>query len=172
MRVIKSLESLTHADAPRAGGKAYNCARLKQAGFPVPDGFVLLAGASDGALVAVELEEALRPFPEETLFAVRSSAADEDGASHSFAGIHETRLNVTRDGLAQAIDACRASVESAQALAYRRTQGLRTDRLETGVLVQAMIRAVASGVAFTINPLTGGREELVISATWDWAKRW
>ncbi|HYY57092.1 MAG TPA: PEP/pyruvate-binding domain-containing protein, partial [Pyrinomonadaceae bacterium] len=160
------LDSLTSADAALAGGKAYNCSRLKKSGFPVPDGFVLFAGARACPVEAAELEEALRRLPEVTLFAVRSSATDEDGAIHSFAGIHETKLNVTRDCLAQAIEACRASVESEQALAYRRTQGLRTDGLQTGVLVQAMIRPVASGVAFTINPLTGARDELVISATW------
>ncbi|MBA3767396.1 MAG: hypothetical protein H0W99_10480, partial [Acidobacteria bacterium] len=166
MRLIKSLEQITAADQPLVGGKGYNCARLKQAGFPVPDGFVLLANAPDCLVAAVEFQDALMQLPVETLFAVRSSAAAEDGAGHSFAGIHETKLNVTRLGLEDAIGACRASVESMQALAYRRAQGLSVDQLQTGVLVQVMIRAVVSGVAFTINPVTGALSELVISASW------
>jgi len=164
---IKSLEGLSPADARLAGGKAYNCARLLQAGFPVPGGFVLMADASeDGLIESVELKRALEGFPEDSLFAVRSSAADEDGANQSFAGIHETRLNVTRDRLEEAIRACRDSVESTQAIAYRRAQGLSLDHLQTGVLVQLMIQSVTAGVAFTINPVTGARDELVISATW------
>ncbi|HEX8143484.1 MAG TPA: PEP/pyruvate-binding domain-containing protein [Pyrinomonadaceae bacterium] len=167
MGLIKTLDQITSADAPLAGGKAYNCARLKQAGFPVPDGFVLLAGATrDEEVSPVELEEALRRLPHVTLFAVRSSATDEDSAGHSFAGIHETKLNVTRRGLIEAIGACRASVASPQALAYRRTQGLSTDDMQTGVLVQAMIGPIASGVAFTVNPVMGASDEMVISASW------
>lgn len=167
MERIKSLEQLSPADAPLAGGKAYNCARLLQAGFPVPRGFVLMASSvEDESLTAGELEGALANFPEGSLFAVRSSAADEDGAGHSFAGIHETRLNVTREGLEEAIRACLASVESAQAIAYRRAQGLSLDQLQTGVLVQLMIPATSAGVAFTINPITGASDELVISAAW------
>lgn len=166
MGLIKSLAQITAADQPLVGGKAYNCARLLQAGFPVPDGFVLPADAQDGLMAAAEFQNALMRLPAETLFAVRSSAADEDGSAHSFAGIHETRLNVTRPGLEDAIDACRASVESTQALAYRRAQGLSLDQLQTGVLVQVMIRAVVSGVAFTMNPLTGASDEMVISASW------
>jgi rifampicin phosphotransferase len=166
MAQIKSLEQITAADATLVGGKAYNCARLRQAGFAVPDGFVLMANAPDDFAAGREFQDALAQMPLETLFAVRSSSADEDGAAHSFAGIHETRLNVTREGLGDAIRACRASVESAQALAYRRAQGLKVDGQQTGVLVQKMIGAVASGVAFTINPVTGARDELVISASW------
>ena len=166
MGLIKSLEQITAADQPLVGGKAYNCARLKQSGFPVPDGFVVLANAPDSLIATVEFQDALMRLPAKTLFAVRSSAADEDGAAHSFAGIHETKLNVESEGLRDAIGACRASVESTQALAYRRAQGLSVDRLQTGVLVQVMIRAVVSGVAFTINPVTGARDELVISASW------
>ncbi len=166
MGLIKSLEQITDADQPLIGGKAYNCARLKQAGFPVPDGFVLPTNAPDGLVAGSEFQDALMRLPVKTLFAVRSSAADEDGAGHSFAGIHETKLNVTREGLKDAIGACRASVESTQALAYRRAQGLSVEQLQTGVLVQVMIRAVVSGVAFTINPVTGTTDELVISASW------
>ncbi len=166
MKLIKPLDQLTPTDLPRVGGKAYNCTRLRQAGLPVPDGFVIMTDAMDLPIPSVDLNEALDRFPDPTLFAVRSSAADEDSAGHSFAGIHETRLNVTRDGIADAIKACLESVQSPQALAYRHTQGLTTDKIQTGVLVQEMIQPVVSGVAFTINPVTGASDELVINASW------
>jgi len=166
MKLIKPLDQLTPTDLPRVGGKAYNCARLRQAGLPVPDGFAIMTDAMDISIPSVDLNEALDRFSDSTLFAVRSSAADEDSAGHSFAGIHETRLNVTRDGITEAVRACSASVQSPRALAYRHTLGLTTDNVQTGVLVQEMIQPVVSGVAFTMNPVTGARDELVINATW------
>jgi len=48
---IVPLDQITPAEASRAGAKAYNCARLKKAGFPVPDGLVVLSDATDATLV-------------------------------------------------------------------------------------------------------------------------
>ncbi len=165
--LILSLDHLTSSDAGRVGGKAYNCARLKQAGLPVPDGVAVTIEAVDDAnALAAQLDPALARFPAAARFAVRSSATDEDGADHAFAGIHDTKLNVTRAGVLDAIRACWASVQSPTALAYRRAQALPTEAICTGVLIQLMIQPVAAGVAFTVNPMTGRRDELVISATW------
>jgi hypothetical protein len=47
---IAPLDRITPADETRSGAKAYNCARLKQAGFPVPDGLVVLSTATDADL--------------------------------------------------------------------------------------------------------------------------
>jgi len=165
-KLIKPLDQITPVDLPRVGDKAYNCARLRWVGVPVHDGFAVMTDAVALSIPSVDLNKALDRFPEPTLFAVRSSAADEDSAGHSFAGIHETWLNVTRDGVAEAIKECFASVQSLRAIAYRRTQGLQTDHLQTGVLVQVMIQPVVSGVAFTMNPVTGAATELVINASW------
>jgi pyruvate,water dikinase len=158
------LDHLLPAHAPRVGGKAYSCACLKQAGFSVPDGFAVFT-ASD-SITASSLDDALSQFPPETLFAVRSSAVDEDGCGQSFAGIHETKLNVPASGVADAVSACRASVASPRALAYRRVKGLMDGSMETGVLVQAMVQPVVSGVAFTVHPVTGAKDELTINASW------
>jgi phosphohistidine swiveling domain-containing protein len=166
MSITKALDQITADDAPLVGGKAYNCARLKQAGFPVPDGFVVMSNHAELSVRDDALQDGLAKLSKGTLLAVRSSAVDEDGAGHSFAGIHETKLNVTREGVADAIRVCRASVTSAQAVAYRKAQGLPTEDVPTGVLVQEMVQSVVAGVAFTINPLTGARDELVISASW------
>ncbi len=161
------LDHITASDARRVGGKAYNCARLKQAGFPVPDGIAVTIEAMDhAASLSAQLDPALAHFPAGTRFAVRSSAADEDSADHSFAGIHDTKLNITHDGVPDAIRACWASVQSSVALAYRRTQALPTEELRTGVLIQLMIQPAVSGVAFTVNPMTGQSGELVINAVW------
>lgn len=165
--LVIPLDHIAPSDAERVGGKAYNCARLKRAGLPVPDGVAVTSEAvADVDLLLGQLDPVLAYFPADARFAVRSSAADEDGSDHSFAGIHETQLNVTYPGVMNAIRACWASVQSSTALAYRRTQGLPVEAIRTGVLIQLMIQPVVSGVAFTVNPMTGRHNEFVISAIW------
>jgi rifampicin phosphotransferase len=166
MSSIKSLDEITARDGALVGGKALNCARLRQAGLPVPEGFAVPAGAENDPDFPAELDAILQNLPDETLLAVRSSATDEDSAAHSFAGIHTTKLNVTRDGVAAAVHACQESVRSREAISYRQVLGVPTKGLATGVLVQHMVQPISSGVAFTINPVTGAADEFVISASW------
>jgi pyruvate,water dikinase len=75
--------------------------------------------------------------------------------------MHDTRLNVARDQIAQAVLACRRSAHSEEARAYRARRQLEGEE-RIAVLVQRMVPAIASGVAFTINPVTGA-DELVIN---------
>ena len=161
---VAPLDRLGVSDLARAGGKAFNCARLKQAGFPVPDGLVLFADAPEEAVAAVASHEWFERVPPDCLFAVRSSGIGEDSPAQSFAGIHETHLNVRRDGITAAVAACRASARSPRAFAYRQASGLGVDSIEIGVLIQRMIPAAVSGVGFTVNPLTGQADEIVINA--------
>ncbi len=155
MGLVISLDQITPADAFRLGGKAYNCALLRQRGFPVPEGAAVVAEGMSSVAALAELDTWLSNLPPDVLLAVRSSAADEDSAGHSFAGIHETRLNVPRHGVAEAVRACWSSVQSARALAYRRAVGLSTEGVSAGVLVQEMVQPVVAGVAFTLDPITG-----------------
>jgi pyruvate,water dikinase len=99
-----------------------------------------------------------------TFWAIRSSATSEDARDTSFAGMNRTFLNVQGAArLADAVQACWASLFSARALFYMKQQGL--SRLpEMGVVVQRMIEAEASGVMFTVNPATGDASEVVIEA--------
>jgi pyruvate,water dikinase len=99
--------------------------------------------------------------------AVRSSAVDEDGADASFAGQHDTYLNVVgADAVCEAIVRCWASAGTTRALEYRRQHGLPTDGARIAVLVQHLILADVSGVIFSANPLSGRRDETVINASW------
>jgi len=98
--------------------------------------------------------------------AVRSSAVDEDGLTASFAGQHQTFLNVVGvDAVAQAVAHCWASARSAHALVYRRRQGLPLDT-RMAVLIQQFVVADVAAVVFTANPVTGSRDEMVINASW------
>ena len=162
----RRLDEIEAADEPRSGSKAYNCARLKRGGFPVPDGFVVLSTATTADVAKVVGHSWFDEQAPDALYAVRSSGIGEDGPGQSFAGIHETRLNVPRAEVADAVAACRASAQSSRALAYRRAVGMPTDAIESAVLIQQMVHAVTAGVAFTINPLTGAHDEIIVNASW------
>ena len=161
---FRSLDALTSIEAPLVGGKSWNCARLKQHGFPVPDGLVVPAGATDADVATIADDPWFDGLTHDATFAVRSSGLDEDSAAESFAGIHETRLNVGRRDVLEAVRACRASADSDRARAYRRTRGIPDEGAAVGVLVQRMIQPIVSGVTFTIDPVTAADTELVINA--------
>jgi pyruvate,water dikinase len=98
--------------------------------------------------------------------AVRSSAAGEDSAEASFAGMNESYTNVTgEEELLAALRRCWASLFGERAMTYRATQGLRSEPA-IAVVVQQMVAADRSGVLFTTDPT--GREAncLVIEAAW------
>lgn len=158
----------------RVGGKAAYLSQLAAApaGHAVPPGFCLtLPGAGDPAddLAGAYAALAARCGIAAPAVAVRSSALDEDGAYASFAGQHETYLNVVGpDAVAAAIGRCRASAHAPRALAYRAAQGLGADVEDARVvvLVQQLIVADVSAVLFSANPVTGNRDEIVITASW------
>jgi pyruvate,water dikinase len=119
-----------------------------------------------------DLAQALRQTLDATFapsldkFAVRSSAIDEDQRDHTFAGIHLTELGVPRHALTIAITRCWASALSGPALAYRQVHGMSIQGIRLAVLIQPMLSPASSGVGFTMNPVSGDREELIIEATW------
>ncbi|HZR23970.1 MAG TPA: PEP/pyruvate-binding domain-containing protein [Vicinamibacterales bacterium] len=154
---------MTDADRPKIGGKAYNCAVLRRAGMPVPDGLVVPIDATPDEVAGIARDPWFDTAPPETVYAVRSSGIAEDSAEHSFAGMHETFLNVTRDRISDAVVECRRSATSVQAAAYVGARLPSDTNHAIGVLVQRMIAPRTSGVAFTINPVTGV-DELVIDA--------
>ena len=138
------------------------------------------AGAELHAL-ASDIQERIRalPFPPSLraavlqnaakigakFLAVRSSAAGEDSAAASFAGVHESKLFVRGDEeLLQAIRDVWASAYSERALMYRRSAGASLDDIAIGVVVQQMIDARASGVVFTANPTSGDTNDIVVSS--------
>lgn len=104
--------------------------------------------------------------PHVTDFAVRSSAIDEDQRDHTFAGIHLTELSVPRSALLIAVTRCWASALDEPALKYRQAHGMSIQGIKTAVLIQPMLKPRSSGVGFTVNPLTGAEDEVVIEATW------
>jgi pyruvate,water dikinase len=103
----------------------------------------------------------------DTAVAVRSSALDEDGPAASFAGQHETYLNVRGAGaVIDAVHRCVRSATSNEALAYRRDRGLASEDVHIAVLVQQLVPADVSAVVFSANPISGSRDEVMVTASW------
>ncbi|HEX7023910.1 MAG TPA: PEP/pyruvate-binding domain-containing protein, partial [Gemmatimonadales bacterium] len=151
------LRELTRSDRRVVGAKAAALGELARAGFPVPEGFVVLGEPDEAVLQAAA---ALGDVP----LAVRSSAVAEDLAEASFAGQYDTVLDVRGgEALLHAVRQVRASAGGARVRRYRDARGAAGD---TGiaVLVQRMLTPEAAGVAFTANPVTGARDEVVVTA--------
>ncbi|KKM10333.1 hypothetical protein SY88_14110 [Clostridiales bacterium PH28_bin88] len=103
--------------------------------------------------------------------AVRSSATAEDSTEHSFAGIHQSFLNLRGlPAIMAAIRRCYASLWTPQAVAYRRHRGLSDEAVACAVVICAMVTRpgeespAAAGVAFACDPRTGRRDLITISA--------
>ena len=97
-----------------------------------------------------------------TFVAVRSSATCEDLGEASFAGQHDTYLQIASCDIFAKIMDCFASLFTARALRYRRNHHVQHPQM--AVVVQQMVNSQASGVLFTANPLTGHRHQFVIEA--------
>ncbi|MBP2643323.1 MAG: phosphoenolpyruvate synthase/pyruvate phosphate dikinase [Firmicutes bacterium] len=97
--------------------------------------------------------------------AVRSSASAEDSRQASFAGIHDTFLNVRGlENIMEAIKGCYASLWTPRAVAYRRKQNIDDLELLPAVIIMEMVEAWSAGVAFSCDPQSGRRDIYVINA--------
>ncbi|NNL64809.1 MAG: hypothetical protein HKP30_01070, partial [Myxococcales bacterium] len=108
---------------------------------------------------------ALEKHASDTRFAVRSSAPAEDAEGASFAGLHESRVDlVGSQAVLEAVRVVWASLWSDAALLYRRELALDPTHSAMAVLVQPMIRAECSGVAFARDPLAPESDRALVEA--------
>lgn len=99
--------------------------------------------------------------------AVRSSATSEDSPDASFAGEHDTYLWVRgEDAVVDAVRRCWASLFTDRATCYRVEMGYEHRAIEMAVVVQKMVRPIAAGVAFTLNPSDGDRSTVAVDSAW------
>lgn len=99
--------------------------------------------------------------------AVRSSAPAEDSTEASFAGVHDTFLDIrSLPDLEAAVRCCWASLWSERAVTYRQLRGMEARRPTIAVVVQQMIQSDVSFVVFTSDPVNARSDHLVISASW------
>ncbi len=174
--MIKSSKDILPNDIADIGGKAKGLLVLQSMGFKVPSFIVIscttiarwqrLAKSENNIaqIIADDLKD-LNDF-DYTNVAVRSSAIGEDSDAHSFAGIHSSVLNVKNK--AEAIIAIIQVVNSAYsdvALAYRKNNNLPVDDIKIAIVIQKMVRARFSGVAFGVDMETGCRRSAWVSVT-------
>ena len=115
--------------------------------------------------VVAEIARAHAGLGENAAYAVRSSATAEDLPTASFAGQHDTSLNVV--GLAEILHhvrRCWASLFTERAVTYRLRNGIDPRVVYMAVVVQKMVFPTAAGVLFTANPLTGNRKITCVEA--------
>lgn len=101
--------------------------------------------------------------------AVRSSATAEDLPQASFAGQHESYLNITgEEKLMQAVQKCFASLYTDRAIKYRDDNRFEHAKIALSVGVQKMVRSdkACAGVAFTLEPESGFRNIIHVSGVW------
>jgi len=98
--------------------------------------------------------------------AVRSSATAEDLAEASFAGQQSTYLNLSGPAVVSGVQECWASLFEPQAIAYRAQRGYKHLDVGIAVVVQRMVQSERSGVMFTVHPVTGDRNKIVIEAAY------
>jgi len=157
--MVLSFEEIPPDALALVGGKALNLGRLARAGLPVPPGFVLTTAAGEAGREAEAKAAVAAAYAAlgGGAVAVRSSATAEDLAGASFAGQQDTFLGVEGEaGVLAAVAACRRSLTSERARAYRAAQGIPEAAVAMAVVVQRMVPAEAAGVLFTADPLAAG----------------
>lgn len=126
----------------------------------------LITGTEVPPAVAAEITSGYAKLGSDLYVAVRSSGTAEDLDGASFAGLHDTYLDIR--GEAAVIDAvkrCWASLWTARAVSYRKTQGFNAFP-SIAVVVQQMVESEVAGVMFTGNPINTATDELMINASW------
>jgi rifampicin phosphotransferase len=149
------LDRLSSATPDERGRLGALSAEIRQAveGAGIPDD------------VSSEIAQALAHLDDRHGYAVRSSATAEDLPTASFAGQHDSYLHVL--GTSEVLDAvrrCWASLFTERAIAYRARHGIDHHHVHMAVVVQEMLRAQASGVLFTADPVTANRKVSTIEA--------
>lgn len=169
---MKNIILDTEKHSPQlTGNKAANLHKLKSAGFSVPSWITILPSAlGDDArwqdhLLETELSDSLaKPHFQNALLAVRSSALEEDGNATSFAGQLDSFLNVSHEWVMTAIRSVWLSGSSERLSAYLAGMKISKSNAGTAVIVQKMVKAKLSGVAFSADPISSDRKVVVINA--------
>ncbi len=141
------------------GGKAYKLSIVK--GCRIPE-FIAIP------YYELDDEERVRAYikafcKKRGKYAVRSSGIDEDSLENSFAGVHESYLNVPADKVFGYVRKVRESGRSERAAAYRKYNNLEQTDGRVSVIIQKMVYADFAGVINTVNPVTNDINETVIS---------
>jgi len=162
------LNKISPNDIARFGGKAASLGALSNIkGILVPSGFAIGVEATALNLRKFEKDITDRFHSLKTRHvAVRSSATAEDAAEASFAGQFDTFLNVTKGNLIKYIRKCYGSINSDKVRNYIRSKEMSRGSINIAIVVQKMIQSEISGVAFSVNPVSGNKNEIIVEAAY------
>src|SRR5262245_2037676 len=125
----------------------------------------LIRNCDIAELTAQILEQARQmDLPLQQLWAVRSSAANEDGVLASFAGVYRTRLGIPLEEVTLAVKDLWMSIWDERVLNYHATARSSGTPPAMAVVIQPLLKARAAGVAYSIHPLTGQATQVVINS--------
>ena len=110
-----------------------------------------------------EIENALN---EESYYAVRSSSIEEDSSNFSFAGQFETYLYVKKENIMEKVKEVWISSFSSHVMKYRKEGKINNEINVPAVIIQEMVNSEKAGVGFSVNPVNGNYDEIVISGTY------
>jgi phosphoenolpyruvate synthase/pyruvate phosphate dikinase len=111
------------------------------------------------------ITSALDRFGEDAAYAVRSSATAEDSPTASFAGQHDSYLNVSGSAaILEHVSRCWASLFTERAVTYRLRNGFDHRKVQMAVVVQQMVLPQAAGILFTADPVTSNRKVASVEA--------
>jgi pyruvate,water dikinase len=160
-KIYKTInETVTDINDPKKNEEASKKVRKIIEATPMPHDI-------QKALLDEYNELSKRTNSSQAFVAVRSSATAEDLPDASFAGQQETYLNVK--GNADLIDKtikCWSSLFTPRAIYYRTQKGFKHEDVLISVGIQKMVNSKAAGVTFTINPVTGDPNQIVIEGNW------
>ena len=118
-------------------------------------------------LLCGAVAELLKRAGDAATLAVRSSGVSEDGAAASFAGLYDSYLNLRdEEAVLAAVERCYRCLWEPRAAHYRAIKGIDHSREAMAVVVMQTVRSAVSGVAFSMNPVTGAQDEVLINASW------
>ena len=116
--------------------------------------------------LAAAITGSLAQLGEQAAYAVRSSATAEDSPAASFAGQHDTYLNVVGTAaILEHISRCWASLFTERAVTYRLRNGFDHRKVRMAVVAQQMVFPKAAGILFTADPVTGNRKVASVEAS-------
>jgi pyruvate,water dikinase len=188
--LVLDLADIRVSDIPRVGPKVARLGQLARDGWRVPDGYAVTADAlaswlppqlspqeAEARPVPAWLEDAVTDAHERLIartglgpalkVSVRSSALSEDGATASFAGQFATYLGVCGvDDVLRHIRKCWASAFTAHAQEYRRRRAAAGSSHQLAVGVLELVDVRTAGVVFTVDPVSGDRDHLIVEANW------
>ena len=144
------IKNVKEIDDLKFGGKAFGLNKLNKLNVNVPPAYGIDQESINKILkreilTIKELKKILNDFNEKTKFAIRSSAANEDGTTKSFAGMYKTILNVSNN-IEDIISSIKEVNDSAFSL---RVKSYNNEKSKMNIVLQEMLIPEFSGVCFT-----------------------